>query len=135
MKGLGALRCMEEAIMDKKKRLLTHLHYHEPCAAYSGGMRAIPNTIMDVEEDVIKEWHRGLVRARHLRQPGWRRAGVTGELGRDLWPRISPEDGDGCVAKGREERLCVFMCVCVSVCACVYVRLCVRVFMCLVLCV
>ena len=93
MKGLGTLRCMEEAIMDKKKRLLTHLYYHEPCAAYSGGMRAIPNTIMDVEGDVIKEFHRGLVRARRLRQPGCRRPDVSGEQGRDLLP---------CIAKGRE---------------------------------
>ena len=62
MKGLGDLTCTEEPVLDKKKRLLTHLYYHEPCAAYSGGMGAIPTTIMDVEEDVIKEWQRGSVR-------------------------------------------------------------------------
>jgi len=56
--GLGELRKTRGTVFDRKKANI-HLYFHEPCAAYSGGMGAIPTTIMDVEDDVVREWQRG----------------------------------------------------------------------------
>lgn len=58
--GLGMLQQTKETVLDRKKNVV-HLYYHEPCAAYGGGMGAIPTTLMDVEDDVIREWQRGNV--------------------------------------------------------------------------
>eukprot|EP00191_Tetraselmis_sp_GSL018_P003621 CAMPEP_0177620066 /NCGR_PEP_ID=MMETSP0419_2-20121207/26659_1 /TAXON_ID=582737 /ORGANISM="Tetraselmis sp., Strain GSL018" /LENGTH=681 /DNA_ID=CAMNT_0019119503 /DNA_START=124 /DNA_END=2170 /DNA_ORIENTATION=+ len=58
--GLGLLRRTERQVIDRRRNVV-HLFYHEPCAAYGSGMGAIPSAIMDVEDDIIREWNRSAI--------------------------------------------------------------------------